>query len=166
MSLRLLTALTAAGTTHANSTDEAVLASHAFAADFFRPGKVIRFRALCVVPDQNSTDTLTINARFGGTTLTGTAFITTGAVDVADADIAYIEGEIVCRSIGSAGAFVGCGSAALDAPGTASVIDGEVMSSVDTTAALYLEITGDWSVAHADNQVACQSFTVEEITVS
>ncbi len=163
MAERLLSVLTSAGTTHTNSTDEAVLASHTFPADFFDAGKVIRFRALCVVPDQNSTDTLTINARFGGTTLTGTAFLTTGAVDVADADIAVLEGELVCRSIGSAGAFVGHGACVLDAPGTALVADGEVLSSIDTTAALYLEITGDWNVAHADNQVACQSFTVTEI---
>lgn len=163
MAERILTALTSAGTTHTNSTDEAALASHTFPADFFDEGKVIRFRALCVVADQNSTDTLTVNARFGGTTLTGTAFITTGAVDVADGDIAYIEGELVCRSTGSTGAFVGLGSCVLDAPGTATVADGEVLSSIDTTAALYLEITGDWSVAHADNQVACQSFTVTEL---
>ena len=163
MSFVVLSASTAAGTTHTNSTDEAVLASHTFPAGFWQAGKVVKARGLCTVPDQNSTDTLTIVARFGASALTGTAIGTTGNIDVADNDLALFDVELACRSV-SAGVAVIVATVAcvLDAAGTALGAHGSVVSSVDTTAATYLALTGDWSVAHADNQVACQMFTVVE----
>ena len=152
----------AAGTTHTNSTDEAVLASCTFPANFWQPGKVVKARGLVTVPSTNSTDTLTVVARFGAAALTGTAIGTTSELDVANDDLVVADIELVCRSVGSAGVIVATVLLSEDAAGTAAGAHGSVVSSVDTTAATYLALTGDWSVAHADNQCAAQSFTVLE----
>ena len=165
MSERVLSALTEAGTTHANSTTEAVLASHAFAAGFWKAGKVVRVRGLAIVADQNSTDTLAIVTRFGSAALTGTAIGTTGNVDVADGDLCYVDAQLVCRSVDAdgVGVIVATVATVLDAAGTALGAHGSVVGSVDTTASTYVSMTGDWSVAHADNQVAAHAFTVTEL---
>ena len=162
---KLISALSAAGTTHTNSTDEAVLASHAFPAHFWQPGKVVKVRALCTVDSSNSTDTLTVVARFGAAALTGGAIGTTSALDVADDDLCVCDIELFCRTGGSAGVIVATVLLSEDAAGTAAGAHGSVVTAVDCTAATYVAITGDWSVAHADNQVTAQSFTVSEDAV-
>lgn len=164
---RLLAASVAAGDTLTNSTTETVLGSHTFAADFFDAGKVIEFEAFVSIPSTNSTDELTLRARFGGTTLTGTAFIASAGVDVVNDDVGLIRGTLVCRDAGESVEVLGYGDVALDAGGSIAnaVADGEVMSAVDTTAALLLEITGQWSVANASNQCALEGLVVREQVV-
>lgn len=160
--MRLLSALLADGATHTNSTDETVLASYSFPAESFQVGKVYRFRAAVEVPSTNSTDTLTLRARLGGTTLAGTAIFTSGAVDAANADLAVIDGEFTVRSIGATG--VAAYAVAGSNPDAATIALGAHAgtATVDTTSACLLEITADWSVAHADNQCNATSFTVFE----
>ncbi len=152
----------AAGTTHTNSTDEAVLCSATFPANFWQAGKVVKARALVTVDSSNSTDTLTAVARFGAAALTGTAIGTTSALDVADADLVVCDVELFCRTGGSAGVIVATVLMSEDAAGTAAGAHGSVVTAVDCTAATYVSVTGDWSVAHADNQATAQSFVVLE----
>lgn len=161
--MQLYSVETAAGTAHTNSTDEAVLGSVEFPANWWQAGKVVRARAVVRVTDNNSTDTLTLYARFGAAALTGTAFYTSAAVDSADSDIAVLDIELVCRDSDSSSTFVtsafGCNP---DAAGEAADVHASLISSVDCTASTYLGITGDWSVAHADNSVQLESLTVYE----
>jgi hypothetical protein len=152
----------AVGTTHTNSTDEAVLASYAFPANFWQVGKVVKARALVSCASTNGTDTATVVARFGAAALTGTSIGTSTALDVANGDLNVIDVELVCRSVGSAGVIVATVLLSQDAAGTAAQGHGSVVSSVDTTAATYLGITADWSAASASNQIAAQCLSVFE----
>jgi len=160
--MQLIYSQGAAGTTHTNSTDEAVLASATFPAGFWQAGKVVKARALVTVGSSNSTDTLTVVARFGAAALTGTAIGTTSALDVADNDLVVADIELECRSAGTAGVIVATVLLSEDAAGTAAGAHGQVISSVDTTAATYVSITGDWSVASASNQCTAQGLNVFE----
>lgn len=153
------------GTSHVNTTTEGNVAQYAFAANAWQVGQRYDFACTVRVIDTNSTDTLVIKARLGGTTLTGTVIATSATVDVADADIAVITGSIYVTAVGSAGtADTHTSAAGPDALAVATALyDAATVASLDTTAILYLEITADWSVAHADNECAAFSFTVDEI---
>lgn len=154
-----------AGATLTNTTDETVLKSHSFAADYFQAGNSYRYTATVSAPSTNGTDTLQIRARVGGTTLTGTVIAATAAIDVADDDTAVISGEITCTATGSAG--TANASAATAGPDAAGAATGSgqytAVTGLDTTAALLLEITGEWSAASASNQCAAQSLVIDEM---
>lgn len=161
----------AEGTEHENTTTEGPLHQHAFPAGFWKAGKVVEFEFGAIVNDNNSTDTLTCLIRFGadGSTLANdTAIATSAAVDVADGDVHVARGTLVCRSVTAAGVAVLVGQVFMndpDATGTIAV-DGYgpvVISSVNTLAATYLTYAADWSVAHADNEVACALAIVKEL---
>lgn len=151
-----------AGDTLTNSTVETVLASHVFPANFWHVGKVVDLCGAVYVADNNSTDTLTVDLKLGATTLTGTDLATSGAVDVADADACPFRVRLVCTTAGSAGVIESVAWIGSDAAGTAPFAQYTSVSSLDTTGALRFEVTGDWSVAHADNQCAAKFLTVEE----
>jgi len=163
--VRALSTLIADGTEHTNSTDEAVLASYTVKSNTFQKGKIIRITFMARVTDNNSTDTLTCKVRIGATTLTGTAVITTSAVDVADDDVCVGWVEFICRDNPSTTAAIiaygQCNDP--DASGQAAESYASAQLSLDTTADLLIELTGDWSVAHADNQVQAEVFNVFEI---
>lgn len=165
MSFRRIGSDATVGTTHTNSTDEAVLKSFTFPANSFQVGKSYRFCAGVEIPSTNSTDTLVIKARLGGTTLTGTVLVQSATIDVADDDSAVVWGEFTVTAVGSAGTVESVGFVA--GPDAAAVATGSgqfvSVTSLDTTAALYLEITADWSVAHASNQCAGHYLMVDEI---
>lgn len=156
---RLLQVDTAAGTTLTNSTTETALASYVFPANFFTASKVIRFSFACLTASSNSTDTLTIKVNFGGT-----AVATSTAVDQANNDVCVVEGTITIRDADSSGTAV---AAVLvsdpDANGTSADAFYASVGSLDFTGALTLSVSGTWSVAHADNQVASQLWVVEEL---
>lgn len=150
----------AEGAEHENTTTEGSFVTYEFPAYFWQVGKVVEFDAAVVVNDNNSTDTLTVYARLGAS-IAGTAIFTSSAVDSEDADIAVIHGTLTCRSIGTTGVVV---ASVLGSDPDAAGIPMEAHSkvvTVDTTAASTLYITGDWSVAHADNEAAAQSFVVQ-----
>jgi hypothetical protein len=161
--MKLLSVETAAGTAHTNSTDEAVLGSYTFPAYFWQPGKVVKARAAVRATATNSTDTLTCYVRFGAAALTGTAIYTSAAVDVADDDIFVADIQITCRDADASSTLVcsviGCNP---DATGEAADIEFTIVSTVDTTAATYLGITGDWSVASASNSCQLEALSVFE----
>ncbi len=166
--LTVIAVLIAAGTALTNTTDEAVLGSHPIPAAWFQAGKVLKFETLVRVTDNNSTDTLVVRARFGDTTLTGTAIATTTAVDAVDEDMCLISGTIVCRdpSSSTSGTLVAMvASNDCDAAGEPAKHTGTVLSGVDLTGELLLEITGEWSVAHADNSCQLEALNVYEAIV-
>ena len=159
----------AAGTSHENSTDEASMSQYIIPAKTLVAGSTIRFWAAGVVEDNNSTDTLTMAVRLGtSTTVTSnTAVFSTAAVDVADDDIYCLQGMIQIRTAGSSGTAVAMMSYQdSDATGTAPKWNYKSSFAVDTTSALYLDITGDWSVAHADNEANSEMFVVDIVNPS
>jgi len=170
MSLRILALVTAIGAEVENTTTEGNLASHTFAADSLQAGKVYLITGSAVVVDNNSTDTLTLRLRFGSSTLpaSNTAVVTTAAIDSADADVATFICFMTVRSVGTAGVVAFHGSICqpdAEGVGTTPMFGfNQVQTAVDTTAALYFQYSAEWSVAHADNEVAADSFIVCEVT--
>ena len=166
MSVRLIAAAIAQGTEVENTTTEGALASHTFAADTLQVGAVYMITGSAKVIDSNSTDTITPRLRFGASTTPGsnTAVAAGAAVDAADDDVQSFCAFMSVRSIGTAGVvwFHGSMSECDAAAAATTPMHGfsTTVASLDTTAALYFDYTAEWSVAHADNEVASESFVV------
>lgn len=163
MSIIIRTLTTAEGTEHENTTTEGSIARHTFTTDSLQAGKVYQFVCPIIVNDNNSTDTLTVAVRFGSSTTvtSNTACGTSAAVDVADADFGLVTGWVLVQS--STRALV-CGW--LSATDAANVEKACAFCTAVTIAAgttYYLDVTLDWSVAHADNEAAAMAFAVTEI---
>lgn len=156
--------ITAAGTSHTGSTDEAVLASYVIPANTIKAGTLVRCRFLARVTADNGATTLTGRLRLGTTTLTGTELIVSSAVDTSSGHI--FEGEFVLigrAAPGAAAAIVGCGSFAQPAAaGGARITANLNTTNFATNGALRLELTADWSAADA-NAVQAEIFVVEVI---
>lgn len=139
----------AASTALTNSTTETNFDNSTLTipANSLNVGDVIRVRAQLIATATNSTDTLNMKLKLGSTSV-----IATGAVDVANNDIGYIDADIVVRTIGASGTMVATGVAALGVEGTVTAKPAKLASTtVDTTAALTLAVSGTWSVANAGN---------------
>lgn len=163
MSLKIVQFSTAAGDAHTNTTTEGSLARKQFAVGELLPGKVYEFECVLRATDNNSTDTLTIAVRFGtsSTVTSNTAIATSTAIDTADNDISVVRGRIYVQS---ATRYVF--SVYMPDP-DAEGIGVEAYHSIFTAAAdtaYYLDVTADWSVAHADNDVQAEVFAVFEMT--
>jgi len=116
-------------------------------ANGLRVGDVIRVRAQGIATATNSTDTLTAKIKLGSN-----AVLSTGAVDVANNDIFYLEADIVVRTIGATGTVVAAGAVAIGAEGTVTSKPGKLASTtVDTTAAITLAVSGQWSTTSGSN---------------
>jgi len=155
----LLGAIIAAGTALTNNNAETTLGSFTIPANRLQVGDVIRFRAQGIAPATNSTDTLNVKAYLGTNNLCAT-----GALDVANNDIFYIEGDIVVRTIGNAatGTIVAAGLQSIGTPGTATAKPWNFASAnLDTTIAEILKITGTWSVANAGDSCRLDILDVE-----
>lgn len=145
---------------HENTTTAANFdKSFSIPANTLQVGDVLRIRANVTVNDNNSTDTLTLLLTIGGTTI-----VTTGAVDVADGDIGFMDVLVTIRTIGASGTMVASGLAALGVPGT---VTGKAVSlastAIDTTVANVVAVNADWSVAHADNEASLTQLTIERL---
>ena len=154
--------LAAAGSALTNSTAETVLASTTIAADTLESGTTVHIRAFVVTSASNSTDTLTVRLRMGTTTLTGTALVSTAAIDQVNGDQCVIDFTVVCRADPSAAsACVGFGMFSdPDAAGTAMKTASIAATNFATNGALLVEVTGEWSVANAGNSCAAQAMAV------
>jgi uncharacterized protein YuzE len=157
-------AITAAGTAHTGSTTEAVLASTSLPASTIKAGTVVRVRGLAKVTEDTGATTLTMRLRFGTTTLTGTALITSTATDTADNNVFPFEFTLCGRAApGAAAAVVGFGTFAEPAaPGGAMLSAELAATNFATNGALLLELTADWSAADA-NSVQAEVWVVEVI---
>ena len=159
----------AAGTSHENSTDEGTLSVFTIPANTLVAGSTIRFYAAGIVEDNNSTDTLKTLIRLGTSTTdrSNTEVFSSAAVDVADNDIYCWHGMIQIRTSGSSGTAVAMASFQdPDASGTAPKWNYKASFAVDTTSDLRLAVTGDWSVAHADNEANSEIFVVDIVNPS
>lgn len=165
MGTKINTFSVAEGTVHTDSTTEASLARKAFAIGELIPGKIYDFECGVNVLSDNSTDTITLAVRFGtsSTVTSNTAIASSAAVDAATGDVAIIKGSIHVQSA-TRYVFV-VEMAECDAIGTITMKNqGPVLFTAVADTAYYLDITGDWSVAHADNQIAAMCWAVTERT--
>lgn len=162
--LRIAQFSTAEGTEHENTTTEGSIARKIFTAGELQPGKVYGFSCGLIVNDNNSTDTLLARVRFGSSsTVTSNTEIGVGAnaVDVADGDVAWIRGEIHVQS--ATRAVFHATVPDVDASGTIADKSSVAVFTLVEGTTYYLDVTADWSVAHADNEVAAASWAVFEI---
>jgi len=145
--------LAAAGSAHTNSTDEAVLASFEIPANTIKANTVVRVAYQGIASVTAGATTLTVRLRLGPTTLTGTALITTTAVDVANDNIFAGEFTLVGRA--APGAAAACiGYSVYSEPGEAPIaMKAGYLASTNfaTNGALLAELTADWSAADASS---------------
>lgn len=151
-----------------NTTTESAMAQTEFPAHFWKPGKVVRFEGACLVNDNNGTDTLTCRARFGtdGATLTNDDELgATDAVDVADGDIGVVRGTLVCRDLGDGTYQLVAQGVISDPDASGALVNdfADVGTAFDPGVATYLSYSAEWSVAHADDEVAAISWLVTEL---
>lgn len=142
------------------TTETAFNRSVTIPAGRLKKGDVIRVRGQGIVTNQNATDTLTVQLKFGGAA--GVQIATTGAVDPATNDLFYMEADLVVRTVGVGGTIVATGLQALGTPGT---VTGKpflkASTVVDTTITQDVVITATWSAANAANVVRLDVFDVE-----
>lgn len=161
---RLISVLTAAGTALTASSSETVLAASSLKAYALQPGKVYRVRAAVIATATNSTDTLTVRLRVGPTTLVGTVVGSSGAVDVANSDVAIVDVEMVVRDADSSSVVLCHGIVStLGAEGTATARAAFESLALDSAAEQLIEITGQWSSTSAGNSCRCDALTITEL---
>ncbi|HUX15090.1 MAG TPA: hypothetical protein VMW52_01370 [Phycisphaerae bacterium] len=140
------------------TTETAFDTSYTIPASSLRVGDVIRVRCQGIVIDSNSTDTLGVKLYWGTEELCAT-----DTPDVADNNIFYMDAEIVVRTIGSSGTIMASGNVSNIAAEATAVTKPWVIASAteSTAAAIVVQAKATWSVAHAENEVQCEQFTVE-----
>lgn len=161
-STNLYTNTAASAAITASSTEEAFDKSYTIPANSLAAGDVIRIRGQVIATATNSTDTLTVKLYIGG--MAGTAIFTTGAVDVANGDVAVFDVILIVRTVGATGTFVASGYAALGVPGTVTAKAVNLGSTaIDTTAAKDLVVSGKWSTTDAGNSCRLDQLVVEKL---
>lgn len=141
----------AASTAVSNTTSETAFdnVSLTIPANVLKVGDILRVRLQAIATSTNSTDTLNVKLKLGSTVLAAT-----GAVDVANNDIGFIDFDLVIRTIGASGTMVGAGVTGLGVEGTVTAKPAKLASTaVDTTGALAVTVTATWSVQSASNSV-------------
>lgn len=154
-----------AAVTVTNSSAENVFKSYTFDANSFQAGKSYMVRWLTRTTAQNGTDTLTVRARFGSAnTISDTAIFTGAAIDQEVSDVSA--GSVVFTTRSAPGASVSVIAEGMatesDAPGTPMKSIGSVLS-LNTNAALYLNLTGQWSAASASDSAQVEVLEVFEL---
>lgn len=161
--LNVLNVATAAGTAHTNSTDETAVATYSFPANAMQKAKVYGFECLVRATATNSTDTLTGKLTIVDSVGTYTV-LTTSAVDVANGNYYSIRGTLTVRDTPSTTSAVQASVVYSDPGANGTAVKAAYSSlSLDTTAAMTLNVTADWSVANAGNSCQAEVFNVWEI---
>jgi len=92
------------------------------------------------------------------------AAFTSAAVDAVDADVYALNGVIQIRTATTAVAMWSYQDP--DAAATTPKFQNTAEFAVDTTSAMYLDFSADWSVAHADNETNSTMFIVDIVNPS
>ena len=155
MSLRVIQIATGEGAEHENTTTENTILRKTWAAYELTVGSTYPFSCAIIVNDENSTDTNTVAIRFGTTSATpasNTACGASAAVDGADGDFAVVFGFLEVQTATRAVCY-GFLSANDDANTQKACAFVKVLT-IDRSVVNYLDVTIDFSVAHADNEIA------------
>lgn len=114
-------------------------------------------RAHCVAT--NATDTLTLKLYLGTEEI-----CTTGAVDVANNDIGFIESWIVIRSTGASGTISATSLVALGVPTTVTAKPvRKDQATEDISGNVAITVKATWSVANAGNDVILEDLIIQKI---
>lgn len=120
-----------------------------------RVGDVIRVKAGVSVATTTGSETVNIKAKIGTEEI-----VATGAVDVANGDIALIEFDAVVRAAGAAGALLAYGTYSLGVPGTVTQKPfRKAQASEDLSGDVAVEITT--TASGTGESVELEHFTVE-----
>lgn len=163
-SLHIRALQAAQGTEVENTTTETSMSQYAFLAGTLTPGKLYMISGGMIVIDNNSTDTATLRLRLGTNATTPASNTNLGAsaaVDVVDNDYATVSGFIHVVSATRAVATVYV--QAPDATGVEAVYGHTTVLAIAQGTDYYLDWTAEWSVAHADNELASEAFAVVEL---
>ena len=119
-------------------------------------GDVLEIIGRVFVLDQNSTDTLDVSVYVGTEKVANT-----GAVDVADSDVGYVHAFVTVRTLGATGTLSASGVTALGVPGTVTAKPfRKDQATEDISGSITINMRGEWSVAHADNEAYSEDFVV------
>lgn len=151
------------GTIHTNSEDEAVLSSISIPANSLLAGDVLHIFGYATVIDKNAADTSIIKLRIddSATDVDGTVIATGPTQNVSVDDIVHIDYYLTIRTTGNTGTMVGHGILSVGASSPTIENVTIASSAIDTESIKYINLTNIWSAAHADNQIASDSFAVE-----
>ena len=170
--VELLGSVIADGTAiHTTTTETAIFSNISLAAGYFYQGRVMRIRSFGKL-STTGTPTITFALRLtnaSGTLLATTEAITNGS-GVTNAIWSY-EIYVVCRSVGSSGSLLVFGDVIVNTSATAAVVgafgvsgfDAPAVVTVDTTAAIDLCQTADWSANSASNTLTGMFSTPESL---
>jgi predicted RecA/RadA family phage recombinase len=151
--LALRQVITANGAAVTNTTAETAMASFVIPAGALKQGRIIDYFAATIATSTNGTDTFRYRVRLGG--VAGSVVADTGAIDLANNDIAVIAGQVVVREDGASGSIVAAAHGMLKTTGFNTLLDA---TAVDTTAALTLVLTCTQSAASASNSTRATLF--------
>jgi len=148
----------ASTTVHTTATETAFDVDYDIPKGSLKAGDKLRIKARAYVQDDHSTDTLILSLRIDGTDI-----IVTPTVNVATADVGYIEAEVTIRTIGASGTMVAGGNVALGVEATVTAKPFLLASTaIDTTTAdLTVDVTAKWSASDATNIVYLDDLSVE-----
>jgi hypothetical protein len=148
----------ASSAVHDSLTETNFDQSVSLAANSWRAGDVIRARAWVRHTATVGADTSTVRLKLGST-----AIVSSGALDVINDDLAYIDATIQCRTIGASGTLVASGVVSIGTAATATAKPFYLASTVfDTTAAITLAVSEQWSTTNA-NSSRLDSFVVQRL---
>ncbi len=128
-------------------------------ADIFDVGSVVVIVCHGHVSD-TGTPTLDLSVTLGGTEVCSTGAVTLAPTITEEGFTLRI--EIVCRTTGGAGTVVAGGTFEYSAGNQHKLVK-TATTTVDTTAALAVDVTADWGAADAANTITCQIATIQFI---
>ena len=138
--------------------------------NFFVPGRGIRIKAKGAVQSTGVAGTLRIRGKLGGVTLLDSTAITM-ANSIPASTPWSLEADIVCRSVGAAGAMsyvmqallgqTAGGFGAANAPGV--LHDFDTAATLDTRIAQLIDFTAQWGTSDASNVISTSSFEISII---
>jgi len=117
----------------------------------FKKGDVFNIKAMVWIEDQNSTNTQTLKLYFGTEVIWNS-----GAVQIADNDLGFIDIDVVINVVGASGKISFAGVGALGVPGT--IVPKPVVNSTaageaeDISGDVVIKMSATASAEHADNE--------------
>jgi hypothetical protein len=138
-------------------------------ANFFEPGKTLRFRADGYFRSTDLGPTLNVKFKFGSTSVLTTGATALGLVAATDRPW-RCTGTITCRTTGATGTVHGQGvwemldlTTAIGSPTWIEMVRTGALT-VDTTAAIVVDLTHQWGTSNASNIVTCTNFAIEVVS--
>lgn len=138
---------------------EVVAATLTIPAGLLIAGDILEINARVIAAGVNATDTFTGRLRVGG--LAGTIIAATSAVNPTVGDGGYLRARLLVVSVGASGVLSGSGESAHSS--TLGKVISSAVSSLNTTAAISVVVTGQWSSASASDLESLVEFDIQRL---